>query len=1012
MFSPRSFGPFKLTLGTISFGFFMASSASRVNKALQALEASVRPGCKLIVKENIPGQPGASLEDVSQDLLDMFVSLSPSCFGLFLKACTGSGKTKIFPTIAISKLFELRKLQLKSRDVAVQNCKVLLVTPVKMDAPDIAASCSWPSFWKTGDSEHGVGDKSKALLHVVNVETFAKWLGNREQIIGDYGAVLFDEFDEGTRSPVYATLVWRAIKSMAHPTKSQSFTRLVFMSATPPPVFVEKFLSEGSAKEFVYNLRQHQLVKYDLEIDSEHCPCEMIVDLSKALLRQGYSSLVFLPGEAEINTGVGAVPQEDIKPLHSKLGKEEQTAALTPSVDGRPRVVLSSSAAEKGVTIPDMTFSLDSSVGRMESTNLGVSRFDDVAVDAAQADQRAGRVARVGFGISVRIIHRKRLPSMIPATGQVMDAVVLDMPQELARKGDQTFMCSVDTCLEAEARAMLRELFRGPAAARAAYQEIPLELKWAGVLGKAQEAGAWDVRLEVAWIASLLDAGAVKAKSITVASVLEALWKPHSEVKSGFHKDKFRRAWEATKNVKQRLGLRYCTMEQACIVDAITVAFSYLPGAVCWRKDNVAHYIGEPFGSLGPDGYVVCIGFRDKKWGQGWAPLLELPMSTWAAKCTQQTLPTGTAVGSTDSTFENFQLDVFLALRRRGYDLTGWRAAGGAWEQQVLSALDMIKVADLALVAPNGNRIEKQVGDTSIPLWIQSTAASSASLLSRFGRAAVFVGHAGLSPGVRAPDIYAKLSSIFCSELENSGVAVVRGEEHHPQLLTDGVHWDASSGRAVQGIIGDMVEKSRKVTVSGGDVEPPKWWHWARDSTNGIHYATCKACVKRLTADHVVSSKHRLLCDFTNLPVVLERVWPPCTPDTVEQGSEPQPPAPSAAPPPPPPQEEPASPPPPPQEEQAPPPPPPQEEPTPPPPPPPPMTQSPPQEVSRHEVRHAWCPPANAAFTPEYMPVVAGETFVFIGEFDQGWAKGFSPRLARYGWVPGNHLTPEIPAPA
>ena len=76
MFSPRSFGPFKLTLGTISFGFFMASSASRVNKALQALETSVRPGCKLIVKENIPGQPGASLEQAWKTCRRIFSTCS------------------------------------------------------------------------------------------------------------------------------------------------------------------------------------------------------------------------------------------------------------------------------------------------------------------------------------------------------------------------------------------------------------------------------------------------------------------------------------------------------------------------------------------------------------------------------------------------------------------------------------------------------------------------------------------------------------------------------------------------------------------------------------------------------------------------------------------------------------------------------------------------------------------------------------------------------------------------
>ena len=408
------------TLATSSFAFSSTSFTMNAKKVLQALGDSVQAGCKLILKEDIAGQPGASLADVSQDLLDIFVSLDHSCFSLFLKACTGSGKTKIFPAMAISKLMELRKLQLKEKKAAGQNCKVLLVTPIKLDVPGIAEACSWSTFWKTGSSESGVGDKSTALLHVVNVETFAKWLGNSEHLIDDYGAVLFDEFDEATRSPLYATLVWRVLGSMKRLANGNSFTRLVFMSATPPLMFMEKLLTSGSAKQFVYKVRQHRLVKYELEIGASQCPCEIAVKLSKALLREGYSSLVFLPGEAEITEGVGTQPQEEILPLHSKLGEDERQTALTPRVDGRPRVVLSSSIAEKGVTIPDMVFSLDSSVGRADTTSLGVNRFDDIAIDAAQADQRAGRVARVDFGVSVRIVHQWRLPNWSPSTEQVV----------------------------------------------------------------------------------------------------------------------------------------------------------------------------------------------------------------------------------------------------------------------------------------------------------------------------------------------------------------------------------------------------------------------------------------------------------------------------------------------------------------------------------------------------------------------------------------------------------------
>ncbi len=324
-----------------------------------------------------------------------------------------------------------------------------------------------------------------------------------------------------------------------------------------------------------------------------------------------------------------------------------------------------------------------------------------------------------------------------------------------------------------------------------------------------------------------------------------------------------------------------------------------------------------------------------------------------------------------------------------------WRAVGGAWEKQVLGAVDTMKVADLALAAPNGNRIEKQEMDNSIPRWIRSTAAEGASSLSRFARAAVFVGHAALAPGVRKPEVYVELSGLFCADLENAGISVVRGEEHRPQLLPDGMHWTASSGGVVQDILADMVKNAREVIVSARDVQSPKWWQWVRDNANGIHYATCKSCAKGLTAGHVASRKHRLLCEFTELPPVLEHLWPLGTPAIVEQGSEPHPVLRAVEvqnnvssielePTPPPQQEEPQ-------------------------PPPPPR----PQEVSRHRVSHDWdAVSLGASFTTEYMSIVAGEEFIFTGEFDQGWAKGYSPRLAYYGWVPGNRLAPEIEARA
>ena len=79
---------------------------------------------------------------------------------------------------------------------------------------------------------------------------------------------------------------------------------------------------------------------------------------------------------------------------------------------------------------------------------------------------------------------------------------------------------------------------------------------------------------------------------------------------------------------------------------------------------------------------------------------------------------------------------------------------------------------------------------------------------------------------MRKPEVYLESSGLFCADLDNAGISVVRGEEHRPQLLPDGMHGTASSGGVVQDILADMVMNAREVIVSARDVQSPKWWQW------------------------------------------------------------------------------------------------------------------------------------------------------------------------------------------
>lgn len=124
----------------------------------------------------------------------------------------------------------------------------------------------------------------------------------------------------------------------------------------------------------------------DLYDDSERTENESAIDPS------------LLEGQEE----TGAL-QAHILPLYSMMPSEEQAKVFASVPENHRLIVLATNIAETSLTIPGISYVVDS--GRQKSRNYhnGVSSFDIMWISKAAADQRAGRAGRTGPGQCYRI---------------------------------------------------------------------------------------------------------------------------------------------------------------------------------------------------------------------------------------------------------------------------------------------------------------------------------------------------------------------------------------------------------------------------------------------------------------------------------------------------------------------------------------------------------------------------------------------------------------------------------
>jgi len=157
--------------------------------------------------------------------------------------------------------------------------------------------------------------------------------------------------------------------------------------------------------------------------------------------------LVFMPTEQDIRelceviTGAGP-PGTSVLPLFARLTAAEQGRVFHPAL-GR-KVIVATNVAETSLTIPGITFVVDTGLARIPrySPRTRTTAMPVVPVSRSSADQRKGRCGREGEGICIRLysetdfaerpeftepeIHRTNLASLILQ----MAALGLGAPEE------------------------------------------------------------------------------------------------------------------------------------------------------------------------------------------------------------------------------------------------------------------------------------------------------------------------------------------------------------------------------------------------------------------------------------------------------------------------------------------------------------------------------------------------------------------------------------------------------
>ena len=138
--------------------------------------------------------------------------------------------------------------------------------------------------------------------------------------------------------------------------------------------------------------------------------CDDVADVVRSIPKNE-NVLAFLPGLRELRRTEELLAPftestgSELFVLHSSIPVQEQRKVLSPAQDGTRRIILSSAVAETSVTVPGITYVVDSGLSRINRLNTatGMNHLVTEPESAFSAEQRAGRAGRTAKGNCIRL---------------------------------------------------------------------------------------------------------------------------------------------------------------------------------------------------------------------------------------------------------------------------------------------------------------------------------------------------------------------------------------------------------------------------------------------------------------------------------------------------------------------------------------------------------------------------------------------------------------------------------
>jgi ATP-dependent helicase HrpB len=282
----------------------------------------------------------------------------------------------------------------------VEDGPVILLQPRRVAARSIAARIAAEQGWTPGREvgwhvrfEQKFVRGTRLLVATEGILTARL---QQDPLLSGFRTIVLDEFHERS---IHADL---GIALARQAWLARDDLRLVVMSAT---------LDTARVAGWLHDCPVVAVPGASFPLEIRYRPDENIAGAAaEALATTSGQVLCFLAGAPEIARAVpevsGTSPGVEIVSLHGALPASEQDAAIAPA--SRRRIILSTNIAETSLTVPGVGAVVDSGFHK-------VARYDpDRAIDSLEteriahdsAEQRAGRAARLGPGLALRLWHQ------------------------------------------------------------------------------------------------------------------------------------------------------------------------------------------------------------------------------------------------------------------------------------------------------------------------------------------------------------------------------------------------------------------------------------------------------------------------------------------------------------------------------------------------------------------------------------------------------------------------------